>query len=185
MLQYQQAVRSKTPAGGRNRLVGWLVVRRIEQYEIKPHAVEIGERPDKAAADDNIAAGDAAVREVGRDQVLSAAITLDERHLGGAPADGFDAQRPGPRVAVEHARTADARRDDVEQRFSQFVGGRPQLLPGWRLQSTALERTCDHPHLGKFGIRNLEFGMREEFGMRTRMPNMECGREFQIPNSEF
>ena len=147
MLQHQQAAGRKMPAAGRQQLIDWLLVRRIEQHEIEQNVVEIGERPGKAPADNNIAVSDAAVRQIGGDERLRAAITLDERDVRGASADGLDAERAGTGVPVEHPGATDSRPDDIEQRLSQHVRRRSQALPCRRLQSTAFEGTCDDAHL--------------------------------------
>ena len=63
-----------------------------------------------------------------------------------AAAERLDAERAGARVAVEHARAGDARREDVEQRLAQLVRGRPQPRPRRRLQPAALQRSGDDAH---------------------------------------
>ena len=124
------------------------VVRRIQQDQVERACR--GQAPqhgDDVAALDSIALLHAAGREVRRDQRGRAAILLDERDVRGAAAQRLDADRAGPGKAVEHARALDPRRQDVEQRLAQLVGGRPQPVPGRRLQPAPLERAGDDSHV--------------------------------------
>src|ERR1051326_867873 len=104
MLGDQHAVPSKMPARFHDGVNGGLLVRRIEKHPVEFGADEIAERPLKAVADNSIALGDAAVRDVGGNERLGAAIALDEGDVRGAAADGLEAERAGSGVSVEHAR---------------------------------------------------------------------------------
>src|SRR5262245_3774995 len=130
-------------------------VRRIEQDDVE-HALDhrldrgagtgIADDPIEAVADDSTAARDAAVREVVGDERARAPIALDEGHLTGAAAQRLDTDRAGARVAVEHPRPVDSRRDHVEERLAQPIGGRPHAVPRRRLQSPPLQRPRDDTH---------------------------------------
>ena len=128
-------------------------VRRIEQHYIEYWRVErrrgrarIRERASHICADDSIAVRDAAVREVFRDQRTRAPIAFDERHVRRASAERLDSAGTRPRIAVEHARPSHARRENVEQRLAQLVGGRPQSLPRGRFQPAAFQRAGYDAH---------------------------------------
>src|SRR4029434_4440597 len=89
----------------------------------------------------------AAPGQVRFDERDGARITLHERDVCGTPAERLDPDRARAGVAVEDACALDARRQDVEQRLAQLVGGRTQALPCRGLQPSALEAPRDHSHV--------------------------------------
>ena len=83
----------------------------------------------KPSADNSIAVADSAASEVALDERHRSRIALDERHVRGAPAERFDADRPGAGESIKHLGALDARREDVEQRLAQFVGCGTKAVP--------------------------------------------------------
>ena len=75
-----------------------------------------------------------------------ATVLLDERHVCRAPADRFDSDRSRSRIAVEHPRAGDPRREDVEQRLAQPVGRRTQPVPVGSPEPPAFQRAGDDTH---------------------------------------
>ena len=147
MFHHEHAVRGETIGGGpEDAGVGVLGVRRIKHHDVEGGAREIGERARDARANNSIALSDAAVREVVRDELLRAAIAVDERDVRRAAAQRFDADRARAGVAVEDARALDARREDVEQRLAQLVGRGPQAFPRRRFETTPFQRSSYHAH---------------------------------------
>ena len=63
-----------------------------------------------------------------------------------ASTERFDADGAGTRKPVEHPCALDPRRDDVEQRFTQLVGGRAASPSQSAPQAATLERSGDHAH---------------------------------------
>ena len=57
--------------------------------------------------------------QVAADRVDGPRVALDDRGVGGAAAQGFDGERPGTPVAVEHVGTDELRRPGGGIRFEQ------------------------------------------------------------------
>src|SRR5262245_39529305 len=125
---------------GRELRIGRVIVWWIEQRDVEcqPRSAQLIRRAGHLCADDSIAVLDAAEREVLGDERLRAAIAFDERNERRAATQRFDSRRARAGVTVEHARARDARRENIEQRFTKLVGCRAQALPRRRLESMAL-----------------------------------------------
>ena len=65
---------------------------------------------------------------------------LDEHRRAGTAAERFQTDRAGAGKDIEHPRIRHTRRDDVEERLAQLVGGWPQPVPARRVQAAALLR---------------------------------------------
>jgi hypothetical protein len=69
----------------------------------------------------SIASLDDALFQVGGDERRGATVLFDEGDVRSAATDGFNADGAGSGITVKHARAFNARRQDVEQRFAEFV----------------------------------------------------------------
>ena len=122
-------------------------VRRIEHDGVVLDAVgSTGSHVFELRADNSIAIHDVAALQVLGDQTHRAWIPLDERHMRGAAAQGFDANRASAGVAVDHARAGDPWGEDVEHRLAKLVRRRSEPFPTWRLEDPAFQPACDDAH---------------------------------------
>lgn len=73
-------------------------------------------------------------------------MMLNEGHGGGATTEGFDAQRPGSGVQVEHTCSAQLRTQDGEEGFLHTIGGRPDLRPFRSLKPATFQTPGNDTH---------------------------------------
>src|SRR5438445_6700331 len=115
---------------------------------LKQSIAQLFERVLDACADDNIPIRYPAPLEIACDQLLRAAVALDESGGRGAATQRLNAEGARSRVQIEHTRARDARCEDVEDRLAQPVGRRAQACPRRRAETTTFVRSGDHPHHG-------------------------------------
>src|SRR3954469_4424997 len=145
-LQHEQAIGGKARRGGLERWADRMeIVRWIQQDQIERSA-RISQRRENVTSAHIIARRDAAGGQIGLDQRDRARVSLDERDVSGAAAEGLDADCSGAGKTVEHASLPDARCQDVEQGLTELVGSWAKTLPGRRLEAAPLVAPGDHPH---------------------------------------
>lgn len=71
---------------------------------------------------------------------------LDERDPTRPTAERFDPHRSRPRAEIEKPRSGESRSQDIEERFPQAIGGRPNGPSREALQASPLIQACDHAH---------------------------------------
>jgi len=76
-------------------------------------------------------------------------VIFDEGYVGGAAAEGFDADGASAGEEVEEARADYARAEDVEERFAKAVAGGTEREALQALQDTAAVFAGDDAHEGK------------------------------------
>lgn len=74
-------------------------------------------------------------------------MIFDEGYVGGAAAEGFDADGAGPGEDVEEARAYDAGAEDVEEGFAKAVAGGAESEAFQALQDAAAVFACNDAHL--------------------------------------
>jgi hypothetical protein len=146
--QHDQTVAGQTTCGRIQRQPDVFdVVRRIQQNQIEGIGGRMRvESRNNVRALNSIASLDAASFQVGGDERRRATVLLDEGDVRSAATERFNADRTGPGIAVEHARALDARRQDIEKGFAQFVGRRAKPLPRRRLQTPPFVTPGDYSH---------------------------------------
>ena len=72
-----------------------------------------------------------------------ARVAFDKGDVRGTATQRFNPDRARPREPIQHAAPLNARRQHVEQRLAQPVGGRPQPFPGRRFDPTSLQAAGD------------------------------------------
>jgi len=109
-----------------------ILVRRIQQDEIeRDGGVHVFERVGQRPPNHRAAVRNPAALQVGLDQCDGAGVAINERHGGGAAAEGLQPERPGSGASVQDRGLGDRPAEDVEQRFPEAVRRRPQAGPGW------------------------------------------------------
>jgi len=73
-------------------------------------------------------------------------VIFDEGYVGGAAAEGFDADGAGAGEDVEEARACYGGAEDVEERFAQAVAGGTESEALQALQDTAAVFASDDAH---------------------------------------
>jgi hypothetical protein len=121
-------------------------VRRIQKNHVEGLGSSGLFSAGKPSADNSIAVGDAAAPEVGLDERDGSRIALNERHVCGAAAQGFEADRASAGKSVEHTRTLNSRGQNVEQRLTEFVGRWTEAFPRGCLETTAFQTSGNDAH---------------------------------------
>lgn len=85
-------------------------------------------------------------REIGADGFERGRGVLDEDGLGGAAAEGLDADGSRTCVEVEKNAAGDARGEDIEEGFAEAVAGWPGVMAGRRRERPGSELSGDDAH---------------------------------------
>src|SRR4249920_2306397 len=104
-------------------------VGRIDENEIKwrsGRSVARGEflqGSEGVGGEDSVAGGDLERVEILTDEFGGGRVVFDEGYVGGAAAEGFDADGAGAGEDIEEARAYNPGAEDIEKRFAQAVAG--------------------------------------------------------------
>lgn len=129
MLYHHEPPRRNHPRSGHGGGHGpGRVVRvgRVDQHEVE--ALTRGRQGGKEADDvphDELGSVEPASSDVGPKRLRDESVPLDEQDTGGAPAQRFEAEGPGPRAGVEHPRSEAAVGEDREQGLADPVRAGP------------------------------------------------------------
>ena len=110
------------------------------------HLAELG----RVAAEDARSAAEAERGDVLAQQRARLGALVDEQDESGAARGRFDAKRAGAGEKIEHTRAGDriavGVEQNVEERFAQAVGGRPDRLGLRRSKRAAAQAPADDAH---------------------------------------
>jgi len=76
-------------------------------------------------------------------------VIFDERYVGGAAAEGFNAYGSGASEDVEEARADDAGTEDVEECFAKAVAGGTEREAFQALEDAAAVFAGDYAHVSE------------------------------------
>ena len=109
-----------------------------------------GTEPRRVAAKDARRAAEAERGNVLAQQRARLGALVDEQDESGAARGRLDAERAGAGEKIEHARAGDriavGMEENIEQRFAQPVGGRPDRLGLRRGERAAAQASADDAH---------------------------------------
>ena len=147
MLEDDEGVGSEEIGGGEEFECAGVIdvsgVGRIDENEIEWRSGrsvargEFLEGGEGVGGEDGVAGGDFERVEILADEFCGGRVIFDKGNMGGAAAEGFDADGAGAGEDVKETRAYDAGAEDVEERFAKAVAGGTEREPLQALQDTA------------------------------------------------
>lgn len=144
MLQHDDTTRRQVrPGHAKHRVQVVIIIRGIEKDKI---TVARATRPQKVSADHLAGRTNTAVRDVRFGDLPRPGIALVKRDVLRAAAHGLEANRSRAGKRVQNPAASHAGAEHVEQRLSQAIRSRPNVIRDRPLETTALESARDDAH---------------------------------------